>query len=1050
VGFFYKTLSVKNQKILFLILFVIAFVGYLLIRKETPSHGLQGRYYSNLSWQGPPALVRLDPEVSTALLKERREELGVNRFSVRWEGYIEVRKSGEYQFRLKSDDGSRLYIGEQLVVDNAGRMGLQEAMGEVSLDPGLHPIRVDYVQGGGFLKIEVIWGKKEKALSELKTGNLLPISLEVEKYERFKKIQGIFWVLMVLFGVGLAYKTLPDLLKVLHELSGRLYRLQAKPFSLPTAGILIGFALVILVFFYDIFFLDYSLLTGGPPTKPHHVIDPSASALQHEPYIQFASKTYKNGWIPLWNPHSALGSPLNGHMHTAVFFPPHLPLFLNPSDKMWDTFMILRILSAGLLAYAFFRRFLSLDRPPAFFGAVAFMLSGHLILNLNMVYINAVVLLPGLLYTSELLLAVPNLRNLLLTAVFIGLIILGGHPEATFFALFYGSVYYGFCGLTKVKKEGVEKRKNSGLEKHLLSFISKRLFLFAIAVLLGFLLSAITLIPFLEFVQLADIGVHGTEHKVGLLTVSPSHLFGLWVPYFWGPINDTWDDLNWQIFPGYIGLLVAVFVTTLCLQGFAFQGKSLFFTGMVLFFLLKGYGLSNSLNELIGNLPAFRVSFFTRYFPGEFMFSTATLVGVFFQRLGEGRVRLRYLILSAFLGLASLGGLLALYYPRLTELKKLDYAIRQILPPAVFCLLLGVTMGLRYVRQRIEEKRIERREGEGKKEEKEASFPTPPRFSFPTPLSLLLLPTDKTLTFIFGLLLILELFIWMPKIHHKRSDLIPYQDPPAHIKFIRQDPGIFRVYGLDTFLFPSTASGYGLDDFGAVDALFYRRYTEFSQKLFRPYEGYFNGFSVPNVENRFFSFLNLKYLVTAPWTPSPAPFFTLVYQQEANVYRNEQAFPRVFVVHRAEVVSDPEEVIQRLKDPSFDLRRQILLEENVAEAGMLTGYGAPVEDKSDVEIEAYTPNRVILKARMEHDGFIVLGDAYFPGWKGYVDGRERKVYLTDYFIRSLYVESGVHWVEFRYQPVSYKLGTWLSLVGCGTLAAMWVYPLGKGRFLFKV
>jgi hypothetical protein len=1036
VKLFYKTQGVKSLKILFLILFVTAFVSYRFIGKETPSHGLQGWYYSNLSWQGPPVLVKLDPEVSTPLLKERREELGMNRFSVRWEGYIEVKKSGEYQFSLESDDGSRLYLREQLVVDNAGRMGLQQAVGDIYLDRGLHPVRVEYNQVGGFLKIEIKWGKKGKESGKLKTESLFPISLKVEKYEQGKRLQGILRIGLALSGIGFLYSILPEFLKVIPALSRRFHSLWKGYFSLPGVGVLTGFVLIILVFFYDIIFLDYSLLTGGPPLKPHHVIDPSASALQHEPYTQFASKTFKRGWIPLWNPHSALGSPLNGHMHTAVFFPPHLPLFLNPSDKMWDAFMILRILSAGLLTYAFFRRFLFLNRLPAFFGAAAFMLSGHLLLNLNMVYINAVVLLPGFLYTSELLLEVPKLRNLLLTAILTGLIILGGHPEATFFALFYGSVYYGFCCLIKVKKKEVEKRKNEGLEKRLLPFISKRLFLFAVAISLGFLLSAIALIPFLEFVPLADIGVHGTEHKVGLLTVSPSHLFGLWVPYFWGPINDTWDNLNWQIFPGYIGLLVAVFVTTLCLQRFAFQGKSLFFTGMVLFFLLKGYGLSNSLNELIGNLPAFRVSFFTRYFPGEFMFSTAALVGVFFQRLGEGRVRLRYLILSAFLGLVSLGWLLGFYYSRLIELKKLDYAIRQVLPPAAFCLLLGLAIGLRYIRQKIEEKKTKR--------EKEDAVPSLPY----SPPLFLWLPTDKALTVIFGLLLILELFIWMPKIHHKRSDLIPYQDPPPHIKFIQRDPGIFRVYGLDTFLFPSTASGYGLDDFGAVDALFYIRYTSFSQKLFRPYEGYFNGFSVPNVENRFFSFLNLKYVVTAPWTPPPAPFFTLVYQQEANVYRNEQAFPRVFVVHRAEVVSEAEEVLQRLKETSFDLRRQILLEENVEEVGMLTGYGAPVEDGSEVEIESYTPNRVVLKARMEHGGFIVLGDAYFPGWKGYVEGQEKKVYVTNYLIRSIYVEPGVHRVEFRYQPVSYKLGAWLSLIGCGTLAAIWVYPFVKrGSFL---
>ncbi|HWP47367.1 MAG TPA: YfhO family protein, partial [Candidatus Limnocylindrales bacterium] len=167
--------------------------------------------------------------------------------------------------------------------------------------------------------------------------------------------------------------------------------------------------------------------------------------------------------------------------------------------------------------------------------------------------------------------------------------------------------------------------------------------------------------------------------------------------------------------------------------------------------------------------------------------------------------------------------------------------------------------------------------------------------------------------------------------------------------------------------------------------------------------------------------------------------FTLVYQQEANVYRNEQAFPRVFVVHRAFVVSDPEEVIQRLKDASFDLRRQIVLEEAVKDPHMLTGYNAPEVDGSTAEIIRYTPNRVLIKANLEHPGFLVLTDAYFPGWKGFIDGKETPLYLTNYFIRSVFVESGTHHIEFIYQPLSYKLGAWLTLLGCGIVVAIWIY-----------
>ncbi len=64
-------------------------------------------------------------------------------------GFVRVPRPGIWRFRLSSDDGSRLWIGDQLVVDNDGLHGDRERTGQVALRAGLHPLRVAFFQLGG-------------------------------------------------------------------------------------------------------------------------------------------------------------------------------------------------------------------------------------------------------------------------------------------------------------------------------------------------------------------------------------------------------------------------------------------------------------------------------------------------------------------------------------------------------------------------------------------------------------------------------------------------------------------------------------------------------------------------------------------------------------------------------------------------------------------------------------------------------------------------------------------------------------------------------------
>lgn len=65
-------------------------------------------------------------------------------FGLRFEGFLRVPATGVYRFFTVSDDGSRLWIGDELVVDNDGTHGAQERSGWMPLAAGVHRIRIDY------------------------------------------------------------------------------------------------------------------------------------------------------------------------------------------------------------------------------------------------------------------------------------------------------------------------------------------------------------------------------------------------------------------------------------------------------------------------------------------------------------------------------------------------------------------------------------------------------------------------------------------------------------------------------------------------------------------------------------------------------------------------------------------------------------------------------------------------------------------------------------------------------------------------------------------
>lgn len=78
-------------------------------------------------------------------------------FSIIAEGYLNITNDANYKFRLLTDDGSTLTIGDQLVIDHDGPHGAEPKDGEIALAKGYHKFKVEYFQGRGGKSLFLQW-----------------------------------------------------------------------------------------------------------------------------------------------------------------------------------------------------------------------------------------------------------------------------------------------------------------------------------------------------------------------------------------------------------------------------------------------------------------------------------------------------------------------------------------------------------------------------------------------------------------------------------------------------------------------------------------------------------------------------------------------------------------------------------------------------------------------------------------------------------------------------------------------------------------------------
>ncbi len=139
----------KGLSVFGIALFVASVVSYRLQKKYSIPRGLEAVYYQNRFFDGEPSFKELEERIE--LKKAKIEKFSPTRqnYSIEWEGYLFIERAALYEFTTASDDGSVVFIGNILVVDNGGFHELREVSGEIFLLPGFYSIWIRYCQGDG-------------------------------------------------------------------------------------------------------------------------------------------------------------------------------------------------------------------------------------------------------------------------------------------------------------------------------------------------------------------------------------------------------------------------------------------------------------------------------------------------------------------------------------------------------------------------------------------------------------------------------------------------------------------------------------------------------------------------------------------------------------------------------------------------------------------------------------------------------------------------------------------------------------------------------------
>jgi hypothetical protein len=786
---------------------------------------------------------------------------------------------------------------------------------------------------------------------------------------------------------------------------------------------------------------------------------------QNYPLRDYYARHVREGVFPLWCPELLAGYPLFAEGQAGAAYPGNL-LFLLPWPTWWafSWTVILHLALAGWGMYGFLRALRAAPAGAAA-GAAAFMFSGFLVCRVQHVnMMNSAAWIPTLFWLVERGCQTRRAGWFLADGAALGCQLLAGHAQITVYTLAVLGPYLLFRAKgtrdkgqgTRDKGQGTrDKGTKSQIANHK-SQIANRIFLPALLLLgTAAAFAAVQLVPTAELITMSERAGGLSYERSRVYPLESWHLLFFFVPNvcgrrfaegYWGPL------LYWE-YVAYLGLLPLLLAG---LSPWLVERRTAWFWWIVAaVFGLGAFGDHLPVYRLLWHLPGFHSMRGPARLLVIWTFATCVLAGLSLSALAEGgtaqrpfptgpkppgRWALRHLSsliphpsslirwsLCVVWSVWGLGVLFAAtqFWPTLAAMEPQR---ARTISASILALLFFSASAL-------------------------------------TVLTLLIRGVRGAGWAAAGLVIVdLGWAFWG---YH------PFQPPsywtertPDRV-WVERETGPFRLLApAARQLRADTNLLYGFSNFWMMTPLWTQRH----QIFYRHCEE--DRFHHPERFERLLDLLQVRFIQRPPpeaKVPLPeVPKVSKVPGERNELHglvRRTERLPRAWIVPCAHFVANGNEAFAAATDPQRDLRAEVVVEgrgdgrERKGTEGNGRGRkGTKGTRKRESEDPAthvsrftfhvsrlvlYEPHRVRAEVTARDRGWFVLGDSFYPGWRVYVDGRERAVYRANYLFRAVPLIANDRTVDWVYQPTGFRLGFFVSGLALGGLVGWWVGGLAR-------
>jgi hypothetical protein len=708
------------------------------------------------------------------------------------------------------------------------------------------------------------------------------------------------------------------------------------------------------------------------------------------PFRTFAARAVGSGTLPLWNPYFQAGAPFQADPQTSLFYPPNFFYYLLPVPIAWAVCLFVRMVLAGLFTTLFVRS-IGGTKAGAVFSGIVFASCGFITAWQGQPLGDSAIWLPLVGYAVHRLHSNRTYCSMVLAGVAFAMPVLAGHPETALHVTLAGMLMAAAWWAASVRPRN--RYFNAGF---LLSF--------ALAGLLALGLASIQIIPTLEWLQgfewalklnLPVLAFHDVLAWVSRDILRFPNSAGIWVP-------------NGQVYVGMVTLLAAS-------QAPFHKPRRhvILLAAMTVLGISIAHGIE-PVHWLVSHTPILAgVKNDRMILLADF--GMASLAGVGFSVL-ERETSLparRRLIALCFLGIAFLLAFLLVYQLQAATHFKVEFTRRPSFSRALLLLglvpiawrLLGGLRGQLF------------------------------------PVIAFALVTFDLVTFSYGYM------------GFARTDEI---FPPARaFDFLakQNDPMSFRIaeigipYSANANIVYQIDSADGYEVSPALPRMFALDFTQSRRDAI-----YYLPELVLKASDRRMDMLNLKYFVLSTHAPEFWQFagdkrYRLAFNDGyAAIFENKSVLPRAFAVPASgiEVLQDTSAQLERLRSPSFDPERSVILTE-LPSSSAERPESDPPPFNSRIELIDSRINELSFRATASSAATFVWSQTYYPGWKATVDGEEVPVLRVNMALTGILFPAGSHEIRFVFQPLSFRIGMAITILTAIIVVGLLVLGLFRKR-----